>query len=260
MSRVPRVCSCCVPNFSISSLKRNSLCSASLVIRDKFFAMCSSVLSFKRFCFYQLLVCFGLFLLADFLFQRGLLFLVHSFLWTSVHFVLLYCSLCCSKLLLRMSGFLQVILMYGLVRMDLHFFLMYGRMDLHNLAFCSSEDFWLLVSTILPETVSPLPVRVRVIRSTKGSVIAFLCFSGMNFIEILPRLGIHDLSRLISNLSLLNAYTLNSISSDLLVWLLIIKTQHNTFHKILLNSDYESLYNIRVQLVYISFTLIDFRS
>ena len=33
----------------MSSIKRNSLCSASLVIRDKFFAMCSSVLSFKRF-------------------------------------------------------------------------------------------------------------------------------------------------------------------------------------------------------------------
>ena len=49
VSRVPRVCSCCVLNFSISSLKRNSLCSASLVIRDKFFAMCSSVLSFRRF-------------------------------------------------------------------------------------------------------------------------------------------------------------------------------------------------------------------
>ena len=33
----------------MSSLKRHSLCSASLDIRDKFFAMCSSVLSFKRF-------------------------------------------------------------------------------------------------------------------------------------------------------------------------------------------------------------------
>ena len=33
----------------MSSLKRNSLCSASLFIRDKFFAMCSSVLSLKCF-------------------------------------------------------------------------------------------------------------------------------------------------------------------------------------------------------------------
>ena len=49
MSRVPRVCSCCVLNFSMSTLKRNSLCSDSLVIRDRFFDMCSSVLSFKRF-------------------------------------------------------------------------------------------------------------------------------------------------------------------------------------------------------------------
>ena len=82
----------------------------------------------------------------------------------------------------------------------------------------------------------------------------------MNFLELLPRLGILDLSRLILNLSLLNAFTLNSIASDFIVCLSIIMTQHNKFHKILLNSDHKSLYVIRVQFVYNLFTLIDYRS
>ena len=71
----------------------------------------------------------------------------------------------------------------------------------------------------------------------------------MNFLELLPRLGILDLSRLILFLSLLNAYTVNSIASDLIVLLPITMTQHDKFHKILLNSDHESLYVIRVQFV-----------
>ena len=71
----------------------------------------------------------------------------------------------------------------------------------------------------------------------------------MNFLELLPRFGILDLSRLIFYLSLFNAYTLNSIARDLIVLLTIIMTQHDNFHKILLNSDHESLYVIRVQFV-----------
>ena len=71
----------------------------------------------------------------------------------------------------------------------------------------------------------------------------------MNFLELLPIYGILDLSRLILYLSLLDAYTLNSIASDLIVLLIIKMTQHNKFHKILLNSDHESLYVIRVQFV-----------
>ena len=71
----------------------------------------------------------------------------------------------------------------------------------------------------------------------------------MNFLELLPRFVILDLSRLILYLSLFNAYTLNSIARDLIVLLTIIMTQHNKFHKILLNSDHESLYVIRVQFV-----------
>ena len=69
----------------------------------------------------------------------------------------------------------------------------------------------------------------------------------MNFLELLPRLGILDLS--LFYLSLLNAYTLNSIASDLIVLIPIKMTQHNKFHNILLNSDHESLYVIRVQFV-----------
>ena len=42
---------------------------------------------------------------------------------------------------------------------------------------------------------------------------------------------------------------LNSIARDLIVLLTIIMTQHNNFHKILLNSDHETLYVIRVQFV-----------
>ena len=71
----------------------------------------------------------------------------------------------------------------------------------------------------------------------------------MNFLELLPIFGIFDLSRLNLYLSLLDAYTLNSIASDLIVLLTKIMTQHNKFHKILLNSDHESLYVIRVQFV-----------
>ena len=56
-----------------------------------------------------------------------------------------------------------------------------------------------MVSTILPETFFSLSVRVCVILSTKRSVIAFLCFSGMNLLELSLGLGIHDLSRLIFN-------------------------------------------------------------
>ena len=96
------------------------------------------------------------------------------------------------------------------------------------------------------------------IQSTKGSVIVFLCFLGMNFLELLPSLGILDLSGLIFNLSLLTAYTLNSIASVLLVRLLIIITQHKKFQKFLLNSDHESLYVISVQRVYNLLTIIHY--
>ena len=82
----------------------------------------------------------------------------------------------------------------------------------------------------------------------------------MNFLELLPRFGILDLSRLILYLSLYNAYALNLIASDLIVLLPIIMTQHKKFHKILLNSDHESLYVIRVQFVFNLFTLTDYRS
>ena len=133
-----------------------------------------------------------------------------------------------------------------------------GWTSTSSIAFRSSEDFWLLVSTILPETVSPLSVRARVILSTKGSGIALLCFSGMNFLEISPSLGILDLSRLLFNLQLLTTYTLNSIASVLLIWLLIIITQHNKFKKFLLNSDHESLYVITVQRIYNLSTIIDY--
>ena len=71
----------------------------------------------------------------------------------------------------------------------------------------------------------------------------------MNFLELLPRLGILDFSRLILYLSLLDAHTHNLIASDLIVLLPIKMTQHNKFYKILLNSDHESLYVIRVQFV-----------
>ena len=60
------------------------------------------------FRFFQVFVYCGLILPADFLFQRELLSIVHSFLWTSVQFVLLCCPLCCSRLL-------QLMLRYPLV-------------------------------------------------------------------------------------------------------------------------------------------------
>ena len=110
----------------------------------------------------------------------------------------------------------------------------------------------------MPETSFPLLVRFRVNLSTKGSFNAFLCFYGMNFLELLSSLSILDLSRLIFSLSLLTAYTLNSIASVILVRLLIIITQHNKFQKFHLNSDQESLYVITVQHVYNLFTLIDY--
>ena len=93
----------------MSSLKRNSLCSASLVNRDTFFAMCSSVLSFKRFsllptsCLLRFISSRELSLS-----QCELLFLVHSFLRTSFIFVLLYCPLCCSRLLLMLPRYPRV--------------------------------------------------------------------------------------------------------------------------------------------------------
>ena len=64
----------------------------------------------------------------------------------------------------------------------------------------------------MPETVSILVVRVRAILSSKGSFIDFLCFFGMNFLELSLCLGILDMSRLIFDLSLLTAYTLNSFT------------------------------------------------
>ena len=99
-----------------------------------------------------------------------------------------------------------------------------------------------MVSTILPETVYPLSIWFSLIRSTKGSVIAFLCFLGMNFLELSPSLGILDLSRLICNLSLLTAYTLNSIASVLLGFLLVSfcvllsKNSQNSYLSISINS------------------------
>ena len=57
------------------------------------------------FCFYYLLFCCGRSLLADFLSRRGLPFLVHSFLRTYVHFVLLCCPICWSRLLQLMLRF-----------------------------------------------------------------------------------------------------------------------------------------------------------
>ena len=70
-----------------------------------------------------------------------------------------------------------------------------------------------MVSTIQPETFFPLSVRIRVILSTKRSLNAFLCFSGMNLLELSLSLGNLDLSRLIFKISLLTAYTLSSIAS-----------------------------------------------
>ena len=74
-----------------------------------------------------------------------------------------------------------------------------------------------MVSTIPPEIFFPSSVRVRAILSTKGSFIAFLCFSGMNFLELSLSLGILDLSRLLFDLLLLIVYTLNSIANVLIV-------------------------------------------
>ena len=54
--------------------------------------------------------------------------------------------------------------------------------------------------------------------------------------------------------------TLDLIARDLIVLLTIIITQHNKFHQILLNSDHESLYVVRVQFVQNLFTLTDYRS
>ena len=78
----------------------------------------------------------------------------------------------------------------------------------------------------------------------------------MNFLELSLSLDIVDLSRLISDLSLLTSYTLNSTANVLVVWLLIIMTQHNKFQKFHLNIDHESLYVITVQRVYNLFTMI----
>ena len=64
----------------------------------------------------------------------------------------------------------------------------------------------------MPETVSILVARVRAILSTKGSFIDFLCFCDMNFLELPLSLGILHTSRLIFDLSLLTAYTLNSFT------------------------------------------------
>ena len=115
-----------------------------------------------------------------------------------------------------------------------------GWTSTYNIDYCSSEDFWFLVSIILPETFFPLSVPVRVILSTKVSFIAFLCFVGMNFLELSPSLSILDLSWLDFNLSLLTVYTPQSIANVLIVWLLIIIKQHNKFQRIHLNSDHES--------------------
>ena len=80
----------------------------------------------------------------------------------------------------------------------------------------------------------------------------------MNFLELLPRFGILDLSRLILYLSLLNSYTLNLIAGDLIVLLPIKMTQHNKFQKFPLNSDHEFLYVLSVQPAYNLFTIIDY--
>ena len=79
----------------------------------------------------------------------------------------------------------------------------------------------------------------------------------MNFLEFSLSLGIFDLSRLIFNLSLLTAYTLNSIAIVVIVLLMIIITQRNKFQKLILSSDHESLYVISVQRVYNLFTIIN---
>ena len=79
----------------------------------------------------------------------------------------------------------------------------------------------------------------------------------MNFLELSLSLGIFDLSRLIFNLSLLTAYTLNSIAIVVIVLLMIIITQRNKFQKFILSSDHESLYVISVQRVYNLFTIIN---
>ena len=49
-----------------------------------------------------------------------------------------------------------------------------GWTSTSNIAFCPSEDFCLLVSTILPETIFPPSVRFLVIISTKEWFLAFL--------------------------------------------------------------------------------------
>ena len=85
----------------------------------------------------------------------------------------------------------------------------------------------------MPETVSILVARVRAILSTKGSFIDFLCFFGMNFIELSLSLGILDMSRLIFDLSLLTAYTLNSFTHIFFVSLPIITSQHHKYPKVL---------------------------
>ena len=79
----------------------------------------------------------------------------------------------------------------------------------------------------MPETVSILVVRVRAILSSKRSFIDFLCFFGMNFLELSLSLGILDMSRLIFDLSLLTAYTLNSFTQVFFVSLPIIISQHH---------------------------------
>ena len=81
----------------------------------------------------------------------------------------------------------------------------------------------------------------------------------MNFLELSPSLGIHDLFKLIFNLPLLTGYTLNSIASVFLVFqLIIIITQHKKFQKFHLNRHQESLYVITVQSVYNLFSIIDY--
>ena len=128
-----------------------------------------------------------------------------------------------------------------------------------NVAFLSSEAFWLLISTFPPETFSPFLLWVLSVLSTKGSFIAFLCFSGMNFLELSLSLGILDLCRLIFDLSLLYClYTqFDCYCSDCLTTDNNIDTTQK-FQKFHLNSDHESLNVITVQRVYNLFTTIDY--